>query len=101
MPKLSADRRHRVSFTHNGKPTSVEVEPRMLLCDALRHVLGATGTHVGCEHGVCGACTVLLDGEPVRACISFAVACDGREIRTIEGFDDDPLMQRLREALGN
>jgi carbon-monoxide dehydrogenase small subunit len=70
----------------------------MHLADFLREHCRLTGTHLGCEHGVCGACTVLVNGEPVRACISFAVACDGQEIRTIEGFDDDPPMQRLREA---
>ena len=90
MPKLSADRRHRVSFTHNGKPTSVEVEPRMLLCDALRHVLGATGTHVGCEHGVCGACTVIIDGLPVRSCLMLAVQAEGCEIGTVEGLAPAP-----------
>ena len=57
-----------------------------------------TGTHLGCEHGVCGACTVLVDGEPARSCIAFAVACDGREVRTVEGFDDDAVMALLRAA---
>ena len=73
-------------------------EPRMTLADFLRDELGLTGTHLGCEHGVCGACNVLLDGKPVRSCITYAVACEGREVRTIEGFDDDALMNRLRAA---
>ena len=74
------------------------VEPRTHLADFLREQLRLTGTHLGCEHGVCGACTVLIDGAPARSCITFAVACDGAEVRTIEGFDDDALMARLREA---
>ena len=86
MPQLSAKVRHRVDFTLNGKPTSIEVEPRMLLADALRHIVGATGTHVGCEHGVCGACTVVIDGLPARACLTLAVQVEGCEIRTVEGL---------------
>jgi aerobic carbon-monoxide dehydrogenase small subunit len=85
-------------LTVNGRRIGASVEPRTHLADFLREHCRLTGTHLGCEHGVCGACTVLVDSEPVRACISFAVACDGCEIRTIEGFDDDPLMQQLREA---
>ena len=73
-------------FDVNGKPVEVTVEPRMTLADCLRHVLRLTGTHVGCEHGVCGACTVLLDGEAVRSCIMFAVQADGRELVTTEGL---------------
>jgi aerobic carbon-monoxide dehydrogenase small subunit len=87
-----------VALTVNGRRIGASVEPRTHLADFLREHCRLTGTHLGCEHGVCGACTVLIDGEPVRACITFAIACDGQEIRTIEGFDDDPLMQRLREA---
>ena len=74
------------------------VEPRTHLADFVRDTLRLTGTHLGCEHGVCGACTLLVDGAPVRSCIAQAVACDGADVRTIEGFDDDPLMQALREA---
>ncbi len=74
------------------------VEPRTHLADFLREHCRLTGTHLGCEHGVCGACTVLIDGEPARSCIAYAVACDGLEVRTIEGFETDPLMQQLREA---
>ena len=87
-----------VSLTVNGRKVSAEVEPRTHLADFLRDHLRLTGTHLGCEHGVCGACTVLLGEIPVRSCITYAVACDGLEIRTIEGFEDDPAMQELREA---
>src|SRR5215471_13771942 len=81
-----------VGFTANGKPRMIRVEPRRSLADALREECGLTGTHLGCEHGVCGACTVLVDGEPVRACLLLAVACDGAEIRTVEGLAaGDPL----------
>ena len=85
-------------FEVNGKPAEVEVEPRMTLADCLREKLRLTGTHLGCEHGVCGACTVEIDGAPARSCISLAVACSGAVVRTIEGFDDDPLMEQLRAA---
>jgi carbon-monoxide dehydrogenase small subunit len=74
------------------------VESRLTLGDFLRHELGLTGTHLGCEHGVCGACTVLVDGEPARACLLLAVACDGRRVQTIEGFAGDPVMAALRDA---
>jgi carbon-monoxide dehydrogenase small subunit len=76
----------RVSVEVNGARFEREVEPRLLLSDFIRHELGLTGTHVGCEHGVCGACTVLLDGEAVRSCLLFAVQVDGRTLRTIEGL---------------
>jgi carbon-monoxide dehydrogenase small subunit len=94
-----------ISFKVNGKETTSEVEPRMLLSDFLRHELGLTGTHVGCEHGVCGACTVQLDGEPVRSCLLFAVQVDGHEISTVEGMSDDlealhPLQQAFWDAHG-
>jgi carbon-monoxide dehydrogenase small subunit len=82
----------------NGEHVEALVEPRTHLADFLREELRLTGTHLGCEHGVCGACNVLLDGRPVRSCITFAVACDGREVRTIEGFDGDAMMNRLRAA---
>ncbi len=87
-----------ISLTVNGRAVSAEVEPRTHLGDFLRDHLRLTGTHLGCEHGVCGACTVLIAGAPARACITYAVACDGLEIRTIEGFEDDALMAELREA---
>src|SRR5205823_3311140 len=70
----------------NGREHRAAVEPRLLLSDFLRHTLGLTGTHVGCEHGVCGACTVLLDGEPARACLLFAVQADGADVTTVEGL---------------
>jgi carbon-monoxide dehydrogenase small subunit len=82
----------------NGKVAADDVPARLSLADYLRERRNLTGTHLGCEHGVCGACTVLIDDEPARACLTFAVACDGREIRTIEGFDGDPIMTALREA---
>ena len=82
----------------NGRCQTADAEPRTHLGDFLRDELRLTGTHLGCEHGVCGACTVLLDGQPARSCITFAVACEGREITTIEGYDEDPVMQLLRPA---
>ncbi|MDE2229067.1 MAG: (2Fe-2S)-binding protein [Alphaproteobacteria bacterium] len=90
MPRLSADCRHMVSFTLNGAPVSGEAEPRMLLSDFLRYVVGATGTHVGCEHGLCGACTVEIDGQPGRACLTLAVQVRGAQIRTVEGLAPAP-----------
>jgi len=90
VPQLKAQARHRVSFTLNGRPASFEVEPRMLLTDALRHIIGATGTHVGCEHGVCGACTIVIDGMPTRACLTLAVQVVGADIRTVEGLAPAP-----------
>ncbi len=83
---LSATARHPISITLNGVRRSGYAEPRLLLSDFLRHELGATGTHVGCEHGVCGACTVRLDGAAVRACLTLAVQTDGRRVDTIEGL---------------
>ncbi len=76
----------RVSFSVNGQPEQLDVEPRRTLADALREDLGLTGTHLGCEHGVCGACTILLDGEPVRACLVFAVQADGCSLTTVEAL---------------
>ena len=85
-------------LTVNNRPAQLEAEPREHLADLLRNKLLLTGTHLGCEHGVCGACTVELDGDIARSCIIHAGACDGAQIRTIEGFDDDPLMAQLRDA---
>jgi aerobic-type carbon monoxide dehydrogenase small subunit (CoxS/CutS family) len=79
-----------VSLSVNGARYERAAEPRLLLSDFLRHDLGLTGTHVGCEHGVCGACTVLLDGQPVRSCLLFAVQADGRDITTVEGLTGAP-----------
>jgi aerobic carbon-monoxide dehydrogenase small subunit len=85
----------KIALTVNGRPVRAEVTPRTHLADFLREHLLLTGTHIGCEHGICGACTVSIDGEIARSCITYAVACDGADIRTIESFDDDPLMARL------
>jgi len=86
MPILKAGDRHTVSLTLNGRPVSALAEPRLLLSDFLRHELGATGTHVGCEHGVCGACTVRIDGIATRACLMLAVQVEGRRVDTVEGL---------------
>jgi carbon-monoxide dehydrogenase small subunit len=87
-----------ITLTVNGKAVSASVEPRTHLADFLRENLNLTGTHLGCEHGVCGACTLSIDGVPARSCITLAIACDGASITTIEGFDEDPIMRALREA---
>ena len=87
-----------VTITVNGETVTANVAPRTNLADFLREALLLTGTHIGCEQGVCGACTVMIDGAPARSCIAFAVACDGSEVHTIEAFDDDPRMGRLRDA---
>jgi carbon-monoxide dehydrogenase small subunit len=88
----------------NGSPIDEMVEPRLLLADFLRERLRLTGTHLGCEHGVCGACTILLDGDSVRSCLLFAVQADGREIRTVEGLGNPkemhPIQQAFREHHG-
>ena len=91
-------RRVAIALTINGSPLTAEVSPRTHLADFMRETQGLTGTHLGCEHGICGACTVEIDGQIARSCITYAVACDGTEVRTIEGFDDDPLMAKLRAA---
>ena len=88
----------KLSLTVNGRSIEAVVEPRTHLADFIRDVLRLTGTHLGCEHGVCGACTVLVDGAPTRSCIAYAIACDGTDVRTIEGFDDDCEMRALRHA---
>lgn len=93
-----------ISATVNGEPVAATVEPRLLLSDFIRHHLGLTGTHVGCEHGVCGACTILFDGEPVRSCIMLAVQANGHAIETVEslGTPDNlhPLQTAFHEAHG-
>ena len=95
---------HLVKFTVNGERHEVEVEARRTLADVLRHDLGYTGTHVGCEHGICGACTVLLDGRPARACLLFGVQADGCEVETVEGLATDgrlnPFRRRSRPTTG-
>ena len=87
-----------LSLKVNGEAVQSEIDDRMTLADFLRDKLDLTGTHLGCEHGVCGACTVLVDEEPVRACITLAAAMQGREVRSIEGFADDPAMAVIREC---
>jgi carbon-monoxide dehydrogenase small subunit len=87
-----------VSFTVNGEPRSVSVEPRRTLGDALREDCGLTGTHLGCEHGVCGACTVLVDDAPVRSCLMFAVQAEGAQVRTVEGLADGDRLHPLQQA---
>jgi carbon-monoxide dehydrogenase small subunit len=87
-----------ISLTINGNVRQSSVEPRMSLADLLREEFRLTATHLGCEQGVCGACTILIDGEPARACLMLAVAADGAEIRTLEGFDEDALMLVLKDA---
>lgn len=87
-----------VKITVNGKLYEREVEPRLLLSDFIRHDLGLTGTHVGCEHGLCGACTVLMNGESVRSCILFTVMADGAEILTVESLGTQENMHPLQEA---
>ena len=97
--QLSTFDRLLIRLTANGEPRQGAAEARKTLADFLREDLGLTGTHVGCEHGVCGACTVLLDGEPVRSCLMFAVQAEGREVRTIEGLAREGDMSPLQEAL--
>ncbi len=96
---------HTIHLNVNGQQYKKNVEPRLLLCDFLRHELGLTGTHVGCEHGVCGACTILFDGAATRSCLLFAVQADGHEIQTVESLAPDaehlhPLQQAFRDAHG-
>ena len=87
-----------VQFEVNGGKIEVEVEPRMTLADCLRHVLRLTGTHVGCEHGVCGACTILVDGAAVRSCLMLAVQADGSKVVTIEGLSHDEELTPLQKS---
>lgn len=99
MPRLNANARHRVRFTVNGRAMETEAEPRALLSDVLRHDLALTGTHVGCEHGVCGACTVQIDGVPARSCLTLAAQADGADIRTVEALAPAPgRLSILQEA---
>jgi len=87
-----------VNLTVNGKSHAVLIEPRRSLADVLRDDCGLTGTHLGCEHGVCGACTVLVDGKPVRSCLMFGVQAEGKEIRTVEGLADGDTLHPLQQA---
>ena len=92
---------HEIRLTVNGRPHELAVEARRTLADMLRHDLGYTGTHLGCEHGICGACTVLLDGAPVRACLVFGVQADGAEVRTVEGLADGEQLSDLQQAFSD
>lgn len=87
-----------IHLSVNGTDYAISVEPRLTLADAVRERCGLTGTHLGCEHGVCGACTVLLDGLPVRSCLLFAVQCEGSEISTVEGLSDGTSLHPLQQA---
>jgi 2-furoyl-CoA dehydrogenase 2Fe-2S iron sulfur subunit len=99
MPRLDALGWHRVRFELNGRVVESNAQPRMLLTDFLRHSLGMTGTHVGCEHGVCGACTIEIDGVPARACLTLAVQVHGAKLRTVEGLAPTPdRLSILQEA---
>ena len=102
MRRVKRNARVRVALTLNGRKLAAEAEPRTLLCDFLRQTLGATGTHVGCEHGVCGACTVLIDGVATRSCLTLAVQAEGREVKTVESLAApdgtlNPLQQAFRD----
>jgi 2-furoyl-CoA dehydrogenase 2Fe-2S iron sulfur subunit len=88
MSRMSAEQRHRIRFMLNGEAIDRVCEPRILLTDFIRHEIGATGTHVGCEHGVCGACTLNIDGQPARACLALALQVEGCEVRTVESLAD-------------
>ncbi|MFC6287490.1 (2Fe-2S)-binding protein [Nocardioides sp. GCM10027113] len=105
MTTPAAEAQHRIRLTVNGQAHDLEVPARRLLSDALRHDLGLTGTHVGCEHGVCGACTILVDGRPVRACLMFAVSAVDTEITTVEGLGNPdgslgPVQQAFKDCHG-
>jgi carbon-monoxide dehydrogenase small subunit len=90
-----------ITLTVNGAPVSAEVEPRLLLSDFIRHELRLTGTHVACEHGVCGACTVIVDGEPARSCLMLAAQAHGKQVTTIEGVAGaDEALSEVQQALG-
>jgi 2-furoyl-CoA dehydrogenase 2Fe-2S iron sulfur subunit len=102
MRRMNKNEKARVTLTLNGRKLSAEAEPRMLLTDFLRHALGATGTHVGCEHGICGACTVLIDGVAQRACLTLAVQAQGRAVTTVEALADaDGALNPLQQAFRN
>jgi aerobic-type carbon monoxide dehydrogenase small subunit (CoxS/CutS family) len=92
---------HPITLRVNGRHHELAVEARRTLADMLRHDLGYTGTHLGCEHGICGACTVILDGQPVRACLVFGVQADGAEVRTVEGLADGEALSDLQQAFSD
>jgi 2-furoyl-CoA dehydrogenase 2Fe-2S iron sulfur subunit len=102
MRSVKRDEKVRIALTLNGRKLSAEAESRLLLCDFLRHALGATGTHVGCEHGVCGSCTVLIDGVAQRSCLTLAVQAEGRDVRTVESLAaPDGALNALQTAFRN
>jgi aerobic-type carbon monoxide dehydrogenase small subunit (CoxS/CutS family) len=92
---------HAISLKVNGRDHDLVVEARRTLADMLRHDLGYTGTHLGCEHGICGACTVLMDGAPVRACLVFGVQADGTQVRTVEGLADGEQLSDLQQSFSD
>jgi carbon-monoxide dehydrogenase small subunit len=98
IPEKDMSNHTNLEVTVNGNPYQKTIEPRLLLSDFLRHEVGLTGTHVGCEHGVCGACTVLFDGKPVRSCLMFAVQAHGHEILTVEGLGTPDNLHPIQEA---
>jgi 2-furoyl-CoA dehydrogenase 2Fe-2S iron sulfur subunit len=102
MRRIAKDQKVRIGLTLNGRKQSAETEPRTLLSDFLRHSLGATGTHVGCEHGVCGCCTVLIDGAAVRSCLTLAVQAEGKDVQTVESLaGPGGKLNKLQQAFQN
>ncbi len=102
MRRVKSDHKQRVSLIVNGKSYSGFAQPRMLLTDFLRHELNLYGTHVGCEHGVCGACTIIIEGVATRSCLRYAVQCEGLEIMTVEGLaKSDGSLNRLQQAFND
>ena len=99
MLRIKSDQKQRVTLTVNERTVSGFAQPRLLLTDFLRHELGLYGTHVGCEHGVCGACTIIIDDVATRSCLRYAVQCDGMKLRTVEGLEDaDGTLNALQKA---
>ena len=99
MRRVNKDQKVRINLTLNGRKMGAETEPRTLLSDFLRHSLGATGTHVGCEHGVCGCCTVQIDGAAVRSCLTLAMQAEGRDIKTVESLaGENGTLSKLQQA---
>ena len=99
MLRIKSDQKQRVTLTVNDRTVSGFAQPRLLLTDFLRHELGLYGTHVGCEHGVCGACTIIIDDVATRSCLRYAVQCDGMKLRTVEGLEDaDGTLNALQRA---
>src|SRR3984885_12915223 len=102
MRRVGKDERVRIALTLNGRKLAADAVARTLLCDFLRNAIGATGTHVGCEHGICGSCTVLIDGVAARSCLTLAVQVEGREVRTVESLAaPDGTLNPLQQAFRN